>query len=152
MGLSAWCHQWSRDDGFNILCYFLLDVVFEIFDLLSRFLGEQRGWQRFTVISSAACGPCFFCWSSPWIPLVMHGSLWRFLHTLDGMYLSIITVMVLNFYQSPSGVRSLFSARISMFFHFWFRADSRFAPSQWETALLCNDVSYWLGANLQGRF
>ena len=28
------------------------------------------------------------------------------------------------------------------------RADCRFAPSQWETALLCNDVSYWLGASL----
>ena len=28
------------------------------------------------------------------------------------------------------------------------RANSRFAPSQWETALLCNDVSHWLGANL----
>ena len=29
------------------------------------------------------------------------------------------------------------------------RSDSRFAPSQWETALLCNDVSYWLGASLK---
>ena len=29
------------------------------------------------------------------------------------------------------------------------RADSRFAPSQWETALLCNNVSHWLGANLE---
>ena len=29
------------------------------------------------------------------------------------------------------------------------RADTRFAPSQWETALLCNDVSHWLGANLE---
>ena len=28
------------------------------------------------------------------------------------------------------------------------RADSRLAPSQWETSLLCNDVSHWLGANL----
>ena len=28
-------------------------------------------------------------------------------------------------------------------------ADSRFALSQWETALLCNDVSYWLGANIE---
>ena len=28
-------------------------------------------------------------------------------------------------------------------------ADSRFAPSQWETALLCNDVSHWLSANLE---
>ena len=27
------------------------------------------------------------------------------------------------------------------------KADSRFAPSQWETALLCNDISHWLGAN-----
>ena len=30
-----------------------------------------------------------------------------------------------------------------------YRADSRFAPSQWETALLCNDVSHWLGVNLE---
>ena len=28
-------------------------------------------------------------------------------------------------------------------------ADSRFAPSQWEMALLCNDVSHWLGASLE---
>ena len=26
------------------------------------------------------------------------------------------------------------------------RADSRFATSQWETPLLCNNVSHWLGA------
>ena len=29
------------------------------------------------------------------------------------------------------------------------RADSRFAPSQWETVLLCNDISHWLGASLK---
>ena len=29
-----------------------------------------------------------------------------------------------------------------------YMADSRFAPSQWET-LLCNDVSHWLGASLE---
>ena len=29
------------------------------------------------------------------------------------------------------------------------RADSRLAPSQWETALQSNAVSYWLGANLE---
>ena len=28
-------------------------------------------------------------------------------------------------------------------------ADSRFAPCQWEAALLCNDVSHWLGASLE---
>ena len=30
-----------------------------------------------------------------------------------------------------------------------YRADSRFAPSQWETALHCKDVSHWLGASLE---
>ena len=29
------------------------------------------------------------------------------------------------------------------------RTDSRFAPSQWKTALHCNDVSHWLGAGLE---
>ena len=29
-----------------------------------------------------------------------------------------------------------------------YRADSRFVPNQWETALHCNDVSHWLGASL----
>ena len=28
------------------------------------------------------------------------------------------------------------------------RVNSRFMPHQWETALLCNDVSRWLGTNL----
>ena len=30
----------------------------------------------------------------------------------------------------------------------YIRTDTRFAPSQWETTLLCNDVSHWLGASL----
>ena len=29
------------------------------------------------------------------------------------------------------------------------RAEFRFAPSQWETALLCNNISHWLGASLE---
>ena len=29
------------------------------------------------------------------------------------------------------------------------RAGSRFAPSQWETELLCNYVSHWLGTSLE---
>ena len=32
--------------------------------------------------------------------------------------------------------------------HMRSRDDFRFAPSQWETALLCNYVSHWLGASL----
>ena len=34
-------------------------------------------------------------------------------------------------------------------FLIWIRADSRLAPNQWETSLLSNDVSHWLGANLE---
>ena len=30
-----------------------------------------------------------------------------------------------------------------------YKADSRFAPNQGETALLCNDVSHWMGASLE---
>ena len=33
--------------------------------------------------------------------------------------------------------------------HNFIRADSRLAPIQWEMALFCNDVSHWLGANLE---
>ena len=29
------------------------------------------------------------------------------------------------------------------------RTDFRFVPSQWETVLLCNDVSHWLGTSLE---
>ena len=32
---------------------------------------------------------------------------------------------------------------------YWLKVDSRFAPSRWETALLCNDGSHWLGGNLE---
>ena len=32
---------------------------------------------------------------------------------------------------------------------FIIRANSRFAPGHWQTALLCNDVSHWLSANLE---
>ena len=31
----------------------------------------------------------------------------------------------------------------------YYRADSRFVPSQWETSLQSNTVSHWLGANLE---
>ena len=32
---------------------------------------------------------------------------------------------------------------------YYIRADSRFVLSQWEMALLCNDVSHWLSASLE---
>ena len=41
------------------------------------------------------------------------------------------------------------TGKAAMFLSYHIRADSRFAPSQWEKALLCNDVSHWLGTNLE---
>ena len=32
------------------------------------------------------------------------------------------------------------------------KVDSRFVASQWETALLCNDVSHWVGASLESHY
>ena len=39
--------------------------------------------------------------------------------------------------------------KLYLWFIYSIMADSKFAPSQWETVLLCNDVSHWLGANLE---
>ena len=38
---------------------------------------------------------------------------------------------------------------IECFHVLFYRSDSRFAPSQWETSLQSNTVSHWLGANLE---
>ena len=29
------------------------------------------------------------------------------------------------------------------------QADSKFASSQWDTVLFCNDASHWLGASIE---
>ena len=51
----------------------------------------------------------------------------------------------------PAEVLPLYSARPSAgtVLSTKFRANSRFAPSQWETALLCNNITHWLGASLE---
>ena len=41
------------------------------------------------------------------------------------------------------------SVTTSMYRSMYYRADSRFAPSQWRMELLCDDVSHWLGAGLE---
>ena len=63
-----------------------------------------------------------------------------FLSCLVARYLVI-------YYQWPGGRDTL--SIVTLFTINSCRADSRFAPSQWETALLCNDVSHWLGASLE---
>ena len=38
---------------------------------------------------------------------------------------------------------------LTMNYLYLYRADSRFAPSQWETSLQSNAVSHWLGSSLE---
>ena len=44
---------------------------------------------------------------------------------------------------------TVMSYQRSLEIHSWCRADSRLAPSQWETSLQSNAISHWLGANLE---
>ena len=56
---------------------------------------------------------------------------------------------------SPVASGDSYQAKINNWFKCYFccdiyhKADSRFAPSQWETALQSNTVSHWLGASLE---
>ena len=84
---------------------------------------QQMGW-RFL---SHSCG-------SYW---TIHSRFCRYLH--NNMYRFMYVFM----YSSHSCISESPSRSHSP------RADSRFAFSQWETALLCNDVSHWLGASLE---
>ena len=43
----------------------------------------------------------------------------------------------------------IFSLKARLCLYYMHRADSRFTPSQWETGLLCNTVSHWLGESLE---
>ena len=73
---------------------------------------------------------CLFMWSCEFI--------WSFFFIYFGY--TCINIQVRVIYQWwPSA------------WHIYIRADSRFAPSQWDTALwlLCNSISYWLGTNLK---
>ena len=48
-------------------------------------------------------------------------------------------------YRRSEGMFSQYGVMIPVSY----RADSRFAASQWETVLLCNDFSHWLSAHLE---
>ena len=62
---------------------------------------------------------------------------------------NLISLMSVNiWYQAAIFHLHKFMVRLPEWNYVWPRADSRFAPSQWETVLLCNDVSHWLGANV----
>ena len=51
--------------------------------------------------------------------------------------------------KSPRNMHTVCALPCSLVTFPHIRAYSRFALNQWETALLCNDVSHWLGTNLE---
>ena len=94
-------------------------------------------------------------------PLSSHHS-WswpRDIHTVELLYNAIIFLQKTHKIHSIAhpwgrGTEYLFefivwSMSSFCYCHATDKADSRFAPCQWETVLLCNDVSHWLGASLE---
>ena len=73
------------------------------------------------------------CLTSIWIPIIKMRWSWDLLVFMMGI--PILLWWHLYITLSPICI--------------YYRADSRFVLSQWETALLRNDISHWLGASLQ---
>ena len=100
------------------------------------------------------------------------GGLYAIITQLDFFYLTMITLKELNLrshswnvgLKNSDAATNLFANIVHQLITQWrlkfepkhdglhssncIRADCRFAPSQWETASLCNDVSHWLDASL----
>ena len=58
---------------------------------------------------------------------------------------AVITYVLAHSYGAiDMAMRFILESRLLLMSADVTRANSRFAPSQWETALLCNDVSHWL--------
>ena len=81
----------------------------------------------------------------------------RSAHTLNEALLATKTMGAINGID-PIGIARSFIRIVqentvrcccNMDMVWYIRADSRFAPSQWETSLQSNAVSHWLGANLE---
>ena len=52
-------------------------------------------------------------------------------------------------YANNTSSKDCHCVRYYLLTHIHYRADAKFAPSQWETSLQSNAVSHWLGANLE---
>ena len=86
-------------------------------------------------------------WIFPEAPLKISGASRNIQGNLIDMYSCGITVMK----QAINSFSTLKRCCISHAYRqalMIYRADSRFVPSQRETALLCNNVSHWLGPSL----
>ena len=98
---------------------------------------SSRGW-RFKP-AWGWCEPILEGTSCGWQHIQIQGRLQKKTPATSFCYRELIPSNV-NELSFHSGIQVTLSSS---------RADSRFAPSQWETALLSNDVFHWLGANLE---
>ena len=80
-------------------------------------------------------------------------NIWRIMHVLgallefvdNGSVRTNFTHILQGCFTVPGASMQLLGAKEAPIN----RADYRFAPSQWETPLLCNDISHWLDASLE---
>ena len=69
-------------------------------------------------------------------------------HWLCNQQVQILNCVMLYWLILPISLRFT-SVALRQSYNCSSRAESRFVTSQWETALLCNNVSRWLGASLE---
>ena len=91
---------------------------------------------------------CFHLMTSSWLPVML--PLWYHSCSMFSFYIDVVmTLSVLNLHDLLA-ILSHTSCFLSCWTALWSgRADSRFAPSQWEMSLQSNAISHWLGTNLE---
>ena len=131
----------EKDIPFNkILTYMVLK--FPILTILTNMLGAQQQGRENNVIvilfCKIVCTGLLMTNHAPMIP--------SFIKENEKNYsVSKQVVTVVNY----SKVCFKDHAKLAVCNIWWvYRADFRFAPSQWEMALLCNSISNWLGTSL----
>ena len=100
------------------------------------------------VLCGFKCSPCFTCTTVILVDIsVDNWSWWPNRHLRNCLLLRLKCPLCLSTeFIVPCHIRCIATYHNQ---DCVIRADSRFAPSQWTTALLCNDISHWLGASLE---
>ena len=118
------------------------------------------GHRWFPLTKNKWYGKHFHVINSWWADTLVYRSHWRLRHTYNRQWVRGCHVILLSCNirskVATGGNKHIELLDINYYYCIatYCRADSRFAPSQWETPLLCNGVSHWLGTspvlNLKG--
>ena len=111
--------------------------------------GESTGHRWIPLTKASDAELWCFLWSSPARTVEQAIETPRVWYVIVLIMTSLCRLMR-NIFEVIHGTRieSGNLALQSAFIFIIYKADYRFAPSQCETALLCNDVAHWLGASL----